>query len=506
MTIDELLSYNWGVMIPEFIILGTATVLALLDLFMPGRMSRRPLGWFAVGGVLLALVALIGLLDAEVTSILYDTFLFDAFGKLFKLLLLVGAVLVLLMAESYNPREGLQETRGEFYYLFLTALLGAMVMTSSADLITLFVGLELLTLSSYILVGIRKRNGASNEAAMKYVISGGIATAITLFGLSYLYGLTGSTNLIEMGENMSRIYNGQFMYLYGIAFFIVFVGLSFKIAAAPFHMWAPDVYQGSPVPVTAFLSVISKTAGFVIIIRMIVYLYTSAPADLDEIYFFMEKNKVFLAVIASVTMIIGNVVALRQKDMKRLLAYSSIAHAGYLLVALATNDMFMLSTVWFYLAAYLFMTLGAMAVIQYVSDRTDSSEIAAFAGLYKRSPFLAAAMGMFMLSMAGIPGTAGFIAKLNIFVGALAYSPSSYVLIGILMATTVVSYVYYFGVLIQLFFRPAYKEPKLEAEKIPVSLLIVMLVCMAGTIGMGIFPGLGIGIYQDIVGTFTSLF
>ncbi len=501
MNMDTLLSYNWGAMMPEFILLGTATALALIDLFMPARVSRRPLGWFAIAGVLSALLSSISLLNIEEVSILHDTFLLDTFAKLFKLILLSGGILVLLLAEGYSPKEGMKETRGEFYYLFLAALLGAVMMASSGDLITLFVGLELLSVSSYILVGIRKDDLNSNESAMKYVINGGIATAITLFGMSYLYGLTGSTNLIEMGTNMAQIYEGQFMYLYGIAFFIVFVGLSFKIAAAPFHMWAPDVYQGAPTPVTAFLSVISKTAGFVIILRIVLYLFVTAPGDLDGIYSFMERHKIFIAAIAAITMIIGNVVALRQTDIKRLLGYSSIAHAGYLLVAVATHDFFAISTIWFYLVAYLFMTLGAFAAIQYVSDRTGSSEISVFAGLHKRSPILSVSLGIFLISMAGIPGTAGFIAKLNIFLGAFAFSPSSYVLIGILMATTVVSYFYYFGVLIQLFFRPAYSQPGLERIRIPASLLIVLAICVLGTVGLGIFPGLGLDLYHDIIGS-----
>lgn len=499
MNIETLLSYNWGAMMPEFIILGVATLLTLLDLFMPARMSRRPLGWFAVTGVLLAIISLIGLLPLEVTAILENTFMLDHFAKAFKLILLVGTALVLLLAESYQPKEGMKETRGEFYYLILAALLGAMMMTSSGDLITLFVGLELLSISSYILVGIRKDNLASNESAMKYVINGGIATAITLFGLSYLYGLTGTTNLIEMGSIMSQILEGQFQYLFGIAFFMVFVGLSFKIAAAPFHMWAPDVYQGAPTPVTAFLSVISKTAGFVIIMRIIIYLFMEAPGDLAGALYFMEQNKIYIAFLAGITMIVGNLVAIRQKDIKRMLAYSSIAHAGYLLVALATHDYFTMSTVWFYLVAYLFMNLGAFAVVQYISDRTDSSDIAVFAGLYRRSPILAVVMGIFLLSMAGIPGTAGFIAKLNIFIGALAFNPSSYVLISLLMATTVVSYFYYFGVMIQMFFRPAFAQPALDKIKLPVSLSLVLLVCVVGTIGLGVMPGLGMDFFHDIM-------
>ncbi|WP_019243185.1 MULTISPECIES: NADH-quinone oxidoreductase subunit NuoN [Bacillus] len=502
MDIKTLLSYNWGVMMPEFIILGVATLLCLIDLFMPSKASRRSLAWIAITGVLLAIISLVGLLSIESTSILHDTFMLDAFGKAFKLLLLVGAVLVLLLAQSYRPVEGMKETRGEFYYLILTALLGGMVMTSSGDFITLFVGLELLTISSYILAGIRKHHLQSNEAAMKYVISGGISTAFTLFGMSYLYGLTGTTNLSEMGTILEQLLESQYQYLLGIAFFMIVVGLSFKIATAPFHMWAPDVYQGSPTPVTAFLSVVSKIAGFVIVLRIILALFLNAPGDVQGVFGFMDENKIYIGFLAGITMILGNVIALRQKNIKRLLAYSSIAHAGYLLVAIATLGYFTMSTVWFYLLAYVFMNLGAFAVIQYISQTTNSDEIATFAGLYKRAPFLAVAFTIFLLSLAGIPGTAGFIAKLNIFLGTFAVDPSHYVLAGILIATTVVSYFYYFGVMIQMFFRPAYEQKGLNQIKVPASIVIVLVVCIVGTIGFGLAPGVAFDFLHGHFGDF----
>jgi len=502
MDIETLLSYNWGVMMPEFIILGVATLLCLIDLFMPAKISRRPLGWVALVGILLSLIVSLGMLSVDTTSILFDTYRLDAFAKAFKLILLVGSVLILLLAESYRPTEGMKETRGEFYYLFLAALLGAMIMTSSGDLITLFVGLELVSISSYILAGIRKHNLQSNESAMKYVVNGSIATAITLFGMSYLYGLTGTTNLLQMGTIMGDILDGQFQYLYGISFFMIFVGLSFKIAAAPFHMWAPDVYQGAPIPVTAFLSVISKVVGFIILLRIILFLFLDAPGDQFGAFTFTESNMVYVAVVAGITMIIGNVVALRQKNIKRMLAYSSIAHAGYLLVAIATLGYFTNSTVWFYLVAYLFMNLGAFAVIQYVSQQTTSTEIAAFAGLYKRSPLLAIAMGIFLLSMAGIPGTAGFIGKLNIFLGAFAVNPGHYVLASILIGTTVISYVYYFGIMTQMFFRPMYDDIKFTPSKLPVSLCIVIVVCIGGTIGLGVAPDIAFDFLFDQFGDF----
>jgi NADH-quinone oxidoreductase subunit N len=475
-------------MTPEFIILGVAAVLSLLDLFMPKKQDRRILGWIAILGIFAAIISVGGLLDMGATSILQDTFRLDGFAKAFKLLLLVGAGLVMFLAVSYEAKEGMEEYKGEFYYLFLAALLGAMVMTSSGDLITLFVGLELLTVSSYILVGIRKYNLKSNESAMKYVINGGISTAITLFGMSYVYGLTGSTNIIKIASSLQSLADGHQVYLLGLAFLMILVGLSFKLAAAPFHMWAPDVYQGAPTPVTAFLSVVSKTAGFVIVIRIMLSIFgiaASAGPGSAPILFKMQD---YISFIAGATMIIGNVVALRQSDIKRLFAYSSIAHAGYLMVAFASMSSNMFYSMWFYLLAYLLMNVGAFAVIQLVTEKSGSTKIADFAGLYHRSPVLAVSMGILLISLAGFPGTAGFIGKLNIFIGTFVGPSPHYVLASLMIATTVVSYFYYFGVMTQMFFRPASDESKFT--NIPFGIIVVLIIAVVGSILFGIMPNL----------------
>jgi NADH-quinone oxidoreductase subunit N len=486
MDLETLLQYDWGIMTPEFIILGVATILSLIDLFMPNEKDRRLLGWFAFAGVIVALVSLVGLLNIEVTSILEDTFRLDSFAKAFKLLLLAGAALVLLLAIDYRPAEGMTY-RGEFYYLFLTALLGAMMMTSSGDFITLFVGLELLSISSYILVGLRKKYLLSNESALKYVINGGISTAITLFGMSYIFGLTGATNLKTITVQLSQTIDMGQQYLLALALLMIFVGLSFKLASAPFHMWAPDVYQGAPTPVTAFLSVVSKTAGFVIVLRLMIYIFAGTPAEGTSSASMLLSMQDYLAFLAGATMIIGNTIALRQRNVKRMLAYSSIAHAGYALVGFVTMSLFIVDSIWFYLVAYLLMNLGAFAILQVISDKSGSEDISQFAGLYHRSPLVAVVMGIFILSLAGIPGTAGFIGKVNIFLGAFVTEPAHYVLAAIMIATTVVSYVYYFGILTQMFFRPAAGETPI---KLPLGVMIVVIFCAIGTIVFGIVPSL----------------
>ncbi|WP_199426065.1 NADH-quinone oxidoreductase subunit NuoN [Thermaerobacillus caldiproteolyticus] len=483
---ETLVQYKWGMMTPEFIILGVATILSLIDLFMPRDKDRRLLAWFAFVGVAIAFVSVIGLLPAKTASILYDTFRLDAFAKAFKLLLLAGAALVLLLALDYKPKEGIKY-RGEFYYLFLTALLGAMMMTSSGDLITLFVGLELLSVSSYILAGLRKTCRLSNESAMKYVINGGISTAMTLFGMSYVFGLTGSTNLKKIAVQLSTLTDGGQQYLLALAFLILFVGLSFKLASVPFHMWAPDVYQGAPTPVTAFLSVVSKTAGFVIVLRLFITIFAAAPSHGKDPSSMLLSMQDYIAFLAGATMIIGNTIALKQRNVKRLFAYSSIAHAGYVLVGFAAMSWVMVDSIWFYFVAYLLMNLGAFAILQVISDQSGSEDISHFAGLYKRNPFMAMTMGIFLLSLAGIPGTAGFIGKVNIFLGAFMTEPAHYVLAAIMIATTVVSYVYYFGLFTQIFFRATAEH---EPIKLPLGVTIVVIVCAVGTILFGIIPSL----------------
>ena len=493
MDIETLLSFDWGVMAPEFIILGVATLLSLLDLFMGKDRDRRPLGWVGIVGILIAIGFTVSFIGNDVTSILYDTFRLDSFALAFKLILLVGTGLVILLAMSYESND-VAEFRGEFYYLLLAALLGTMIMTSSADLITLFIGLELLSISSYILAGLRKRHKLSNESAMKYVINGTVSTAIFLFGVSYVYGLTGTSNLNEIFMKLGSLQDPQHIYISALALFMIVVGLSFKIAAAPFHMWAPDVYQGAPTPVTAFLSVVSKTAGFVIILRIIVTAFIQVPSGNEDSPYLLFHLQDLLAIIAGATMIIGNTIALRQRNVKRMMAYSSIAHAGYILVAFVAFSYFMMDAIWFYLVAYLLMSLGFFAILQVITHKSGSEDISQFAGLYKRSPVLAVGLGIFILSLAGIPGTAGFIGKLEIFIGALMTSPSHYVLASIMIATTVISYFYYFGILTQMFFRPAEDNSKIN---LPTGVLVVVIVTIIGTIGFGIFPGVAFEFIQQ---------
>jgi NADH-quinone oxidoreductase subunit N len=484
----NLANFDWSVMTPEFTILGVATLLSLLDLVFSKKTDRRILAWIGLLGIIVAGYFVVRNTGKDVVSIMNDMYRLDSFANGFKLIFLSGVALVFLISINYVDEQKNILYSGEYYYLILTALLGAMIMASSADLITLFVGLELLSISSYILVGTRKNHIQSNESSFKYVVSGGIATAITLYGMSFIYGLTGSTNLYVIAERLTAAYQSGFSYLVLLAFFLVLVGLAFKISAVPYHMWAPDVYQGAPTPITAFLSVVSKAAGFAIILRIFLVafggLFEMGAAN-QPVSVLLDKLSLYVGIVAAASMIIGNTMALRQVNIKRMMAYSGIAQAGYLLVPFATFTLLMYEQTIFYFVAYLLANMGIFAIIMIVNRDQNTEDVKSFAGLYHRAPWMALAMTFFVLSLAGIPVTAGFFGKFYIFISSVAHH--NYWLAGIMMATSVVSYYYYFGVIRQMYMRPGKTEARL---KVPVSIAVVVLIAVVGTIAAGIMPDL----------------
>ncbi|MBP1934791.1 NADH-quinone oxidoreductase subunit NuoN [Ammoniphilus resinae] len=486
-----LAQYDWSVMAPEFTILIVATLISVIDLLMPNHSNRRPLAWLGIVGSLLAGWFVLQNTGHGVVEILNGSYRVDAFGNVFKLIFLAGTIFTLLMSINYLNRGGVKEEEkvvdhGEFYYLTLTALLGSMIMSSSADAITLFVGLELLSISSYILVGTRKKHLLSNESAFKYVVSGSIASATVLYGISFLYGLTGTTNLFEMADRLGQAYMAGNALLIYIAFFLTFVGLSFKISSVPYHMWAPDVYQGAPTPITAFLSVVSKAAGFALIIRFFITAFRSVVdynAANGPHSVLISELLLVVGILAAISMIVGNTLALRQTNIKRMMAYSSIAQAGYILVPFATLTSLIFEQTVFYLIAYLLMNMGAFAIIMIVTGDRETEDIRSFAGLYHRAPFLAIAMTFFLLSLAGIPISAGFFGKFYIFMSSLVMG--NYWLAGIMIATSVVSYYYYFGIIRQMYMRPGETEAPL---RVPAGIAVIVLIAFIGTVGVGIVP------------------
>lgn len=494
----NLLELNWGLLAPELTIVIVATILTLADLVMRDKGDRKIFGWVSLIGIVIAIYFTLQQLSyPEVEYLLDNTYRVDSFGSMFKLIFLVGTALVFIMSINYIDKKEIKYD-GELYYLLLTSLLGAMMMASSADLITLYIGLELLSISSYIMAGIRKKNLKSNEAAFKYVVIGGVSSAVFLYGASFIYGLTGSTNLLVIAQRLPEAFAGGYNFYVYLGFMMMLVGLSYKISVVPNYMWAPDVYEGAATPVTAFLSVISKAAGFAIIIRLVLTLFASIVTEgnmmnpMETKYFLFSEMTFYLAIIAGLTMIIGNTLALRQTNVKRLFALSSVAQAGYILVPIATLTQpstalanIDVSNMIFYLMAYLLMNLGAFTVITIVEKDAETEDLRSFAGLYHRNPFVAVAMSFFLISLAGLPVTAGFIGKFNIFISAL--SLHHYVLAGIMVVTSVISYFYYFNIIRQMYMRPGRTETKLN---VTYSLQFVILLTFLGTFLLGLMPNI----------------
>lgn len=495
---------------PELSLVISAVVLSLLDLGLPRSFSRTLLGWLALVGVAISAAFVIGDIatlnpagaaqPVEPITLLGGSWRVDDYANLFKLLFLAGTALVLFMSIG-NVKEDDIPHRGEFFYLFLPATIGAMVMASSGDLITLFVGLELLSITSYVLVGMRKKLYASNEGAFKYVVTGGISSAVILYGMSFLYGMSGSTNLAAINQALANNYTA-FEPLVYVAFFLLLAGFGFKIAAAPFHMWAPDVYEGAPAPATAYLAVVSKAAGFAITLRVLYSVFGIGGMLQLDIH---ADVLTAIGVLAAAAMIVGNFVALRQTSMKRLLAYSGVANAGYLLIPISTHFGIVhfsnFSELFFYLIAYLLMNIGAIAVFMVVSDSTKDESVSAFAGLYYRAPGLAAAMVILLLSLAGLPVTGGFFGKLYIMLGTMQMH--QYWLAAVMIGTSVVSFYYYFGVIRQMFLRSSTEDTAIRST---VTSQITIWICAAATLLTGLFPHVVLRFIEHIFSVQSDLF
>jgi NADH-quinone oxidoreductase subunit N len=486
----------WHVMAPEMILTIAAFVILIYDLFVSRENSRRVSPWLGVLTILVAMGFVIHNFSVvanegpgQLSNMLY---VLDDFGNVFKMIFLTGTLFVLFMSIDFfrsNPEVAV----AEYTYLLLFGTVGAMVMASAFDLITLFVGLELLSISSYVLVAMRRGNAKSTEGSMKYLIAGGIASAFALYGMSFIYGVTGQTNIAFGAQMIAQMWQ-EMKPLLVLGFLLMTVGFGVKISLVPFHQWAPDTYEGAPNPVTSFLAVVSKAAGFALMIRTFVWGFAR---EFNDIY-------LYLAILAALTMVIGNIAALTQRNIKRLLAYSSVAQAGYLLIPLAvlgkgsseSNIWLSLGETVFYLAGYLFMTMGAFAVLTVVTRQAGTESLDAFRGLYKRAPFQAGAMTVFILSMAGMPLTAGFFGKFYIFLGAV--NTEMYWLAGLLFLTSAIAFYYYFGVLKSMFMSEPATENAEPAAALPWSLSLITWLGLLGTFALGIFPNVFLNVLNGL--------
>ncbi len=457
----------------EIVVALLGFLILMVDAFAEG-IDKRNLAFASIGGLSAVLFASFFLSPPPPASAtgFWSFYAADSLAIFFKRFALVTTILVLIMMVDYAPlvRQSIhgvtkQAGLGEFFALPLFTCAGLMWMASAVDFIMIFVSLEVVTMSFYVLVAFTRRNPLALEAGVKYLILSALSTGFLIYGITWIFGVTGETNLARITSVIGAGNVEQTPLLFGMA--LVLVALGFKIAAVPFQIWVPDVYQGAPTPVTAYLSVGSKAAGFVVLLRVLV------P------FFMLPQMQRLLVVVAVLTLLYGNLAALPQSNLKRLLAYSSIAHAGYLLIGVVCLSG---EAVGFYLVSYLLMTILSFAVLVVVANQTGD-RIEDFNGLAKRAPFLSLAMLVAMASLAGIPFTAGFLGKFFIFDAAIRQHQSALVITGVI--TVACGFYYYLKVV-----RAMYWESSPNTEAIPLTSLsrMTMIALIAGIFVLGVYP------------------
>ncbi|MEO5951789.1 MAG: NADH-quinone oxidoreductase subunit N [Chloroflexia bacterium] len=455
MTIDYSgINTNLEAILPEIIVAVFAIIVIFVDLFTRGRDNKSPLlAGVSIVGYVLAFAACVLYFNNNIGSSIFNQQAFnnmivmDNLGLFLRMLALGTAIVATLLSIQYVKDRGLAQ--GEYYAMVALATCGMMFTSAATDLTTIFVGIELMSIAVYILTGFARNDKLSNEAALKYFLLGIFSTAILVYGMAWLYGMTGHTNLRLIGDTVAEIIrvggglttNGGLL----LAMILLIAGLGFKIAAVPFHMWTPDAYQGAPTPITAFMSVGPKAAGFAATIRIMTEALGPASAQWVPI----------IAVLSVLTMTLGNVTAVLQRSLKRMLAYSSIAHTGYILIGLATftdaNRAGSISSILFYLFSYLFMNLGAFGVIIWVQRNGLTDSLESFKGLSTWAPGPAGLMMLFMLSLTGIPPTLGFLGKYYVFVSAVNSGMTWLAVIGAL--NSAVAAFYYLRVIWFMYFE-----------------------------------------------------
>ena len=486
----------------EAIVLAVGVFLLLFEMFVAG--DKRIIAWMGIAflGIVFGLSFAAGATPGHASA--FETFYSsDALAMFFKRFTLLTTIIVLIMSVDYlpvirrfTPGATAQGGLGEFLALPVLTCAGLMWMASAVDFVMIFVSLELVTISFYVLVTYTRRNAASLEAGVKYLILGALSTGFFVYGITWIFGITGQTNLAQVSTYLAEHYpagatagTAPLMF----AFVLLSIALGFKIAAVPFQIWVPDVYQGAPTPVTAFLSVGSKAAGFVVFMRVLQTFFSARAIE--------GRMAVLLTVIAAATLIYGNLAALPQNNLKRLLAYSSIAHAGYLLIAVASAvtvtaadhlGFTVSEAISLYLAAYLPMTLLAFMVMIVVENHSAGDDIADFSGLSKRSPYLAFAMLIAMASLAGVPFTGGFSGKFAVFL--VAVQQKRYGLVGIGVVAVACGFYYYLRVVRAMYFQPAAPGPE-NQRPIPLSALtritIAALIVAILVLGIDLKPVFG---------------
>ena len=454
----------WSI-VPELWLAGLAIFLLVVDLFT----ARKSLvGVVAVIGLLLAIIPTSALLGQGARTVLFGSYAVDWFAVFFKILTLIATALVVLAALDWAP--GRTPFEGEFYALLVFTAVGLVLMAASTDIILLALSIEFVSLTSYVLAGYLKGNVKSNEAGVKYFLFGAVASAVMLFGFSILYGLTGTTNLYEIARRVADV---PLPALY-LAIALMLSGFGFKISMVPFHQWTPDVYEGAPTPVAAFLSVASKAAGFAALVRTLMVVVD--PLRLNWI--------LLIAILSAASMTLGNLLALPQRNIKRMLAYSSISHAGFLLIGVAAfRGDFGTPGLLVYLLGYTFTQLGAFFVATLIGQELGTDDIPDYAGLSRRAPVSALLMAVFMLSLTGLPPTSVFIGKFYVLAGAIDNGLLWLAVVGII--NSVISLYYYVGVIRAMYVMPAASTVPLRE---PAALQVALGIAGLGTLLIGLYP------------------
>lgn len=472
---------NWHAIAPELVMVATIVVALIVDVFTSEN-SKWTASSIAGIGMLVALVPVLTLAyENETVSMFGGSYVVDDFALVMKGLFLIAGYLTVLISTNYIAEGDYAE--GEYYLLLLSSVFGMMVMASSRDLIGIFVALEMLSIPAYLLAGWRKRTLTGNEAGMKYYLMGVFASAVMLYGMSLIFGGTGSTLLTDVGAAVDGSFGNEPIASLGIIF--VLIGFAFKVSAVPFQNWAPDTYEGAPTPVTAFLSVASKTAGFVAILQLV---FVGFYGDARTV-------RILMIVLAALTMTVGNLIALRQTNVVRLFAYSSVAQAGFILAPLAVfgipgSSDNVLTAIITYAIIYTIVNLGAFAVIITVSRKTKTGDIASWGGLWTYAPGLAVAMGAFLFALAGIPIAAGWWAKFQAFDAVVSANSTWGYTIGVIMAINSVIALGYYLSLMRVMFMDDVPDGDTTPIKVPFPLGAVVTMSLIATIVLGVFPGL----------------
>ena len=466
------MTFNILSILPILVLAGFGMIVLLVDVQSSRKYGdKNLLPFLSLLGIIIA--AVVSRSSAGTTLFSFsETFIIDNYSLFFNFIFLLSTGLVILISHSYIKREEINH--GEYYALLLFSTIGMMLMASGANLLNIYIGLEVMSISIYILTGFKRSKLTSNEASLKYFLLGAFATGFLLYGIALLYASTGTINLKQIACFIAERGSASNPLLF-VAIGLIIIGLGFKVASVPFHAWVPDVYEGAPTAVTAFMSVGPKAAGFAVFMRVFMTAFGSSHYEWQKIIY----------VLAVLTMTTGNVVALAQSNIKRMLAYSSIAHAGYLLIALVAANGMGVSGTLFYILAYTFMNIGAFAVVIVLSRKGDDFiQINDYAGLGFKHPLLAVAMTLFMLSMAGVPPMAGFVGKFYIFSAAIKSGYVGLAVIGVI--NSVISVYYYLRITVIMYM----KEPAREFVPLTISPLIVaaIVISVVGTLQLGIFP------------------